>query len=77
MSVPTNIDKALVVCKGCPHAPPLSLACETNSCPDNNVIGYIADAPDDEDACTTCIQSDHCPTHEEDRCECYRDDDEQ
>jgi|MudIll2142460700_1097286.scaffolds.fasta_scaffold2029637_1 hypothetical protein len=57
MTVPTNIQKALVACKSCPHMPQLSLACESNPCPNEaEIIGYVADAPDDP--CSTCIFAD-------------------
>lgn len=36
-------------------------------------IIYVDNAP--ENPCDTCILSDHCPTHEEDRCDDYKGDD--
>jgi len=69
MAIPTNIQKALVACKACPFMPQLSLACETNKCPEPNVIGYISDAPKPEDECNTCILSDECAMSGEKACE--------
>lgn len=67
MAVPTNIQKALVACKSCPYMPQLSLACEANPCPDMNVIGYVADASENE--CETCILSDECAMADTRLCE--------